>query len=205
MRLKACLLIIFLILHIPVGVFSQEFANETAISYGFWSNDYLGTVLRKQAFRESDLRGINTDSLDEYWQIQSRNLSLTWYFINIRGTLAGISFTGEKQSGYLRERTENTCIGSYERIPLTIALELKVPYRLVCMHQNYMSLGLGYTFGNEKFSYSDREKEKECTSISKIAFMIRPFNISMGGKISFFLELGCSYKGAVSAGIVLGR
>ena len=182
---------------------AQKPFQELAVSYGFWSNDYIVSVLNKQTFKKPGFESLCSDSIRQDWNIDAKNISLSWYFLNMKGTLLGISFTYEKQSGYLNDKSNACRIGNYSRNPMTLALETKIPYKLICRQRNYMSLGLGYTFGEEKFIYSaDSPYNDEVKEIAKFAFMIRPFNFAIGNKVAFFVELGASYKGAASIGLL---
>lgn len=89
--------------------------------------------------------------------------------------------------------------GEFKNNYYTIAAEGKIKYLNKSNFSLYGLLGAGATIYEQKYKASDNTTDDN--SNVHINFQLTPIGIQFGKNIGAFAELGCGYKGIISAGI----
>ncbi|EGK03137.1 MULTISPECIES: outer membrane beta-barrel protein [Dysgonomonas] len=118
------------------------------------------------------------------------------YSITERFSLGGtFLYENGKSDAYFKgDRT-----GEFNRNYYTFAAEGKVKYLNKKNLALYGLFGTGATIYEQKFTGNDNTTDKN--SNLHINFQLTPIGIQFGKNIGGFAELGCGYKGIISAGI----
>jgi len=186
--------------------------HELTIGYGEASSDQLFDGL--QIGRPGNYRV----------QHYSGAISFSYKYFVLPQFAIGIAVAYENENGiwqqpYMQQTDEwlVTQLGSFKRAAFTPAIELMYIYKESKPVRYYCMAGIGFTYQNEVDIYSDgyylTNYQNGLNSLGKnlqiqnnryhFNGQITPIGISVGGRISEFMELGVGYKGILNIGITV--
>lgn len=187
---------------LPITLFSQtpEFKkHEFCVSYGLISTERVVSVAD------------NALTLVFTWgEIEKRNARYTGaIFLTYRYSFndkVSFGITGgidNEKGDYVQGHTK---VGDYKRATYTTAMELKYTYSDRKVVKIYCLGGLGYTFANQKGSYTYvsgiiEGTGNENSNKGHINFQLSPVGLRIGKRLAGFVELGFGYKGIFNTGI----
>ncbi|MBL7102697.1 MAG: hypothetical protein ISS18_00030 [Bacteroidales bacterium] len=190
--MKKQISIIILLLVLPATIFAQDKKHEIVLGYGVGTHyaiveemaNILGVVITLGTFNAEFESGTGAILLGYRYSAGEK------FSIGIDG-----SYTKIKDNLKIQGKQ----VGNLEKEFYTIAPYVAYNYIKKEKIRLYSGIGLGYTFGKDKYTTDDGGDETK--NIGEFAFHINAFGVRFGKNIGGYVEVGYGYKGLVNLGV----